>query len=73
MDLKTFYDQLEDRPTTPKTLFIDRIMKECDVTRATVYRYLNGTVPDKLKRDAISRITGIPVHELFPQKIVKEA
>ena len=73
MDIKTYYDQLDDKATPPKTSFLELVMAETGKTRATVYRWLNGTMrPDKANMAILSRITGIAVNELFPEEVEKE-
>ena len=66
MALKEYYAELGTR-STPCKEFRDRLVNECGVKPMTVFRWLSGEViPDKLKREKISEITGIPVEELFP-------
>jgi len=70
MTLKEYYENLDKRKD-----FILEVMGKCGIkTESSVYRYLSGSsTPDKLKKEVISEITGIPVEELFTEEIeVKE-
>ncbi|MBK5721311.1 hypothetical protein JGH11_10550 [Dysgonomonas sp. Marseille-P4677] len=74
MSLKTHYENLPD----PKKKLLNDIMQACDLSQASVYRLLTGKKdPTKLQAEAISKITGITVEELFPdmnkKKTKKEA
>ena len=45
-------------------------MEACGVSQATVYRWISSEItPDKLQQEAIARITGKTVVELFPDEI----
>lgn len=69
MDLKTYYDNLDDKATPPKTSFIDEVMRRTGKKRATIYRWLNGSViPDKANKEILSRITGIAVDKLYTEE-----
>lgn len=73
MDIKTYYEQLDDKATPPKTSFLEQVMKETGKTRMTIYRWLNGTTkPDKANMAILSKITGIALDELFPEDVEKE-
>lgn len=66
MTLKEYYQSLAER-STPRKELRNKIVAECGIKELTVYRYLSGEiVPDKLKRERIAQITGIPEEELFP-------
>lgn len=67
MNLKTHYQNLPRRTgLTPKQEFIMKVSEECGVTPETVYRWISGAnKPDKLKQEQLSKITGIPVEDLF--------
>lgn len=65
MNLKEFYSDLQNQPT-PQKEFRDKIASACGVTEMTVYRWLSGEIiPEKLKREKIAELTGLPVDELF--------
>lgn len=67
MALKDYYQDLEN--SSPRNLFRQRLIAECGVNVTTVFRWINGEViPDKLKQEKISELTGIPVDELFPKE-----
>lgn len=64
--LKDYYDSLTVEDS--RVLLRNKLAEECGVTIMTVYRWINGEViPDKLKREKISEIVGIPIDELFPE------
>ena len=66
MKLNDYYKQLRDQPA-PQREFREKIAAACGVSEMTVYRWLSGEiVPEKLKREKIAEITGLPVEELFP-------
>ena len=66
MDLIGFYRKLEEK-STPKQEFREMIAEACGVAPATVSRWVYGEIiPEKLKREKISQVIGIPVEELFP-------
>ncbi len=68
MELKDYYQQLDDRAISEKQAFKDKVMTRCDINAATFYRWINGTnKPGKLAREVISDLSGIPVSELFPE------
>lgn len=71
MDIKEYFDNLDKKAVSPRTEFVEQIMKACHVeSRSTVYRWLNGSVrPGRLEQEKISEITGIPVKDLFPNQI----
>lgn len=61
--LSEYYQSLLDQPFELRK----KIAKECDVSIATVYRWLRGLgIPDKLKREKVAEIIGKPIEELFP-------
>jgi hypothetical protein len=66
MTLKEYYEKKIGEKPTPKQEFRAIIAESCAVTEQTVFRWLSGDVPDKLKREKLAEITGIPVNELFP-------
>ncbi len=66
--LKDYYKKLKNKTVeSPKKAFIRKAMKECDVkSEQTIYRWISGEVkPDKLRQEKLSKLTGIPVDELF--------
>lgn len=66
--LSEYYKSLSHKPKapSPRSEFKKKLMEECYVAEQTVWKWLNGTVvPDKLTQEKISKITGIPVNELF--------
>jgi transcriptional regulator with XRE-family HTH domain len=66
MTLKEYYDKVGESPN-PKQGFRMKVSEACDVTEMTVYRWLSGEIiPEKLKREKLSEITGLPVEQLFP-------
>jgi hypothetical protein len=66
MTLREFYDQIPPR-SAPRKDFRDAVAKACGVEPITIYRWLSGeVVPEKLKREEVSKIIGLPVEELFP-------
>lgn len=67
MTLNEHYNTLKSKETiAPKKKLVLRIAKECGVDMSNVYRWINGgVVPDKLKREKVSEIIGIPAEELF--------
>lgn len=66
--LKNYYDNLEAKPKPPKTALVEELRDECGVNEMTVRRWLSGkNVPQEEHWPTISRITGIPVNELFPE------
>lgn len=68
MALKDYVMSISDKRTTERTLMLNKIASECGVTLSTVYKWINGqSVPDKLKRQKIAEIAGIPVEELFKE------
>ncbi len=65
MTLKEHYDSLEPRKT-PKQELIEKICIACKVSKRQALRYINGdTVPSPADQEAISKITEIPVCELY--------
>lgn len=74
MNLKEHYENLPDRPTSPKQELRNKLMAEFNVTEMTVYRWLKGGVkPEQDKWERISQITGIPVDKLFGETKKNEA
>lgn len=72
MTLKDYYEKLPDWHSAPKIQFRDQLVKECGVSVMTVYRWFSGEcVPDKLKREKVAELTGIPVEELFPKQVTE--
>lgn len=67
MDLKDYYDSL-DESSFPKKEFRDTIIAECDIDITTFYRWLKQGIYDKLKREKVSQITGIPELNLKPKQ-----
>lgn len=64
MNLKDYMESIN--LPNPKHEMIDRIAKTCGVSKVSVYRWISGKiVPDKLKREKVAEITGIPEKELF--------
>lgn len=73
MDLKTYYDQLDDKATPPKTKFVEQVMADTGKARVTVYRWLSGAQrPDKANQEKLAKITGIAVDKLFPEEVKVE-
>lgn len=70
MTLKEYIGCFSNRPRpSEKTELISALADECDVNISTVHRWKNGdTIPDKLARERIARITGVSEKELFPEK-----
>jgi len=68
MTLKDYYDSIDD--TSPKMKFKEQIIKECGISHATFYNWMNGSseIP-KTSKERISEITGIPVDELCPNPV----
>lgn len=65
MTLRDYYNN--QSLSSPQRELREKIAAACGVAEMTVYRWLSGEiVPDKLKREKIAEITGIPVDELFP-------
>lgn len=65
MTLKDYYEKV---PRGQKKKFRKKVAEECDVSELHVYKWVNeGHHPDKLKKRAISEITGVPVEQLFPK------
>lgn len=69
MSLKKFYDSLPET-SSPKTEFIDEVAKECNLTTGTIRNWVKGRALPKEKEyfEILSKKTGIPVEELFPQE-----
>jgi len=68
MALKDYYKELGKR-STPQKEFREMVAKACDVSEMTVYRWLSDDstiIPEKLKREKIAEVTGLPVEDLFP-------
>jgi Helix-turn-helix. len=66
MTLQEHYSQIGNNPS-PKRAFRTMIAEACGVTELTVYRWLSGEIiPEKLKKEKIAELTGIPVEQLFP-------
>lgn len=62
MNLKDHYNSLP----RPREEFLETIMRECRVSKNTVFRWISGSVrPNPLAIKRISEITGIPESELF--------
>jgi len=67
---KDYYDLLEDR-LTPKQSFLREVAKVCKCSVRQARRYVNReTEPSLADKEAISKITGIPVLELYPEEEV---
>lgn len=65
MALKDYYQSLE--VNSPRSKFRKRIISECGVARMTVNRWFSGEIiPEKLKREKIAEVAGVPIEELFP-------
>jgi len=69
---KEYYNSLEDR-MTPKQSFLKAVAKVCKCSIRQARRYVDReTEPSQADKEAISKITGFPVMELFPEdEIVK--
>lgn len=66
MVLKDYYKEL-GKKSTPQKEFREMVASTCGVSVMTVFRWLSGeVVPDKLKREKVAEVTGLPVEELFP-------
>ncbi len=64
MTLKEYYEKV---PRGQKKKFRKKVAEACDVSELHVYKWLDGIhYPDKLKKRAISEITGVSVEQLFP-------
>lgn len=71
MTFKYYIDNKSNVAISEKALEIKRIAEACMVDISTVYRWLNGKcLPDPLKMQKLSEITGISVEQLFPDKSV---
>ena len=66
MTLKDYYENLPNS-VSPKTSLVNTIAYECGVTSMTVHNWIDlKTMPrDENHLRIISRITGIPVENLF--------
>lgn len=66
MNLKTFYKSLPDA-VAPKTEFIRKIARICEVGEPTVRLWVAGTTRPANDEhvNVLSRESGIPVNELF--------
>lgn len=77
MDFVSYYKKLEEvkSPKTPKQEFRAQIAAACGVAPSTVMRWVSGEIiPEKLKREKVSEIIGLPVEDLWPNLIeVEEA
>ena len=66
MNISEFYEDLP-KQTSPKTIFITVLKRECKVDAYTARNWVKMRAipknPDH--REVISRLTGIPVEELF--------
>lgn len=68
MTLKSYYSTLQD----PKSALRNRIMQECNVSRETVYNWINGnTTPSQMEQEKIATIVNIPVEQLFPTILIE--
>ena len=68
MTLREHYDKLVALKT-PAQEFREGVAEACGVTEKTVYSWLSGEIiPEKLKREKIAELTGIPADELFPAR-----
>ncbi|MCD7973407.1 MAG: helix-turn-helix domain-containing protein [Candidatus Azobacteroides sp.] len=66
INLKSYLESI-DFPN-PKYEMIKKIAQQCGVRKGSVYRWISGkVVPDKLKQEKISELTGIPVENLFDE------
>ncbi|MBA7533635.1 hypothetical protein ES705_25876 [subsurface metagenome] len=68
LTFKKYYEKLGEE--NPQVKLRERIIKECGITRATFYKWLNGetnNVP-KLAMEKISELTGVTVEYLFPDQ-----
>lgn len=68
MNFSDYYQSLERVTVSPQKALRLEVMKTCDCSEATVFRWLSGdTKPGKLQREAISNLLGIAQDELFPE------
>lgn len=66
MALQDYYKELGKRPS-PQKEFRMKLAEACGVSEMTVFRWLSGDIiPEKLKREKISELSGLPIDELFP-------
>lgn len=63
---KRYYERLRKRD--PQIELRNKIIRECGISMATFYKWLNSDTSHipKLAKEKISEITGIPVEDLFP-------
>lgn len=66
--LVEFYEKLETK-TPPKTDYIQRVSKRCNVNEMTVRNWAKGRAKpsDEAHLIILSEETGIPIDELFTQ------
>lgn len=66
MNLKAYYQSFPE-PVAPKTEFIRKIARICDVGEPTVRLWVAGTTKPSNQEHVVilSRESGIPVNELF--------
>ena len=68
MTLKDYYVRLGQ----PQRELRERIVKECGVSLATVYRWLSGDkTPLKLQREKIAEIIGVTVNDIDYKEVAK--
>lgn len=64
--LKHYYANLGNRKKSPQQIFREKVIETCKISNQTFYRWLSGqSKPSELKKNALSKITGIPSSELF--------
>lgn len=69
MTFKDYASSLSDVVLSERSLFVKKVAEACMVDVSTVYRWIQGKmVPDQLKQQKISEITGIQVDNLFPNE-----
>ena len=66
MEFKDYYNSLSEQ-ITPRKRMRQKIAEACGVSELTVRRWAYGEIiPDKLKREKISKMLKISVNELWP-------
>lgn len=65
----TLKDYFESIPDLRKEL-IEKIIEKTDTSESIVYRYISGGVnPPMIKKRIIAEIIGLPLENLFPEKL----
>lgn len=63
----TFGEYFNRISQTPKD-FITKIAEKCDVSKRTVYNWIEGDIiPDQKKQEIVSELLGVPAKYLFKQ------